>query len=443
MKSGIPRSWRIAIVLSLLALLFFVVLTNPKLIWTDEFLQFAFGAYANSLEALSAISISTANLNHGQTGFHMFVNHLLLKWFGASYFVLRFPSALACSLGLLAGYCFLGNLGFSFFTRVLFLVGVGLSQLNVEHGGEARPYILLQASVLGFLWAWERYLAGRRLGILLLCCVCALGILSHPFFVAYAGLTVLLTPVLFPVYRARILEDLRLPTQFFSLVFAGVLLLALFFVVGKVSWFQTFGHKFGFDPFQYIGRDKPLLRFMIGTFFFPYGKFALPLLAALLALALWWRKREGVGTLLRWVFFLSALVAITQALLVWQVMKSEYWLLQRQWIAGSALAILVLVFLLEALVRRLLRSPRLETFATLVFLALAFTGIAWKLDRQLRVQFPPVVPLEKAADYRENLLRTKRALEIQDYLHLAHLNLLQGGRVWPVFRKYYEPNFLP
>lgn len=442
MNSGIPRSGRVVAVLLLLALLFAVVLTNPKLIWTDEFLQFAFGAYSDSLEALSSISLSISDLNHGQTGFHMFLNHLFLKWFGASYFVLRFPSAMACTLGLLAGYCFLGNLGFSFLSRVLFLLGVGLSQLNLEHGGEARPYIFLQATVFGFLWAWERYLAGRRLGIFLLTVVCALGILSHPFFVAYAGLSVALSPLFFPVYRARLLEDLRLSSQLLALLASGGLLFALFLLVGKVSWFQTFGHKFHFDSYAYIGHDKGLLRFMIGTFYFPFGKAAIPALGVLFVLALLWSKREGVGLLLRWFIFFSVLLAVTQGLLVWQVLKSEYWLLQRQWIAGSALAILALLVLVEVFIRRLIAKPSLEAYATVLLLLVAVPGMSWKVSKNLQVTFPPVVPLERAAEYRA-ALDAKKQLEIQEYLNLAHLNLLQGGRVWPVFRRYYSPVILP
>ncbi len=440
MQFEIPRQGRFAIVSLVLVALFFVVLTNPKLIWTDEFLQFAFGAYSNTLEALNAISLSTQGINHGQTGFQMFLNHLFLKAFGASYFVLRFPSAFSSVLGLYAGYALLSNMGVSFFSRILFLLGVGLSQLNIEHGGEARPYIFLEAAVLGFLWAWERFLSGRRFRITLITLMSALGILGHPFFVAYAGLSVVLTPIFFPVYRARLIEDLKAKSQLFALIFSTCSLALLFLLVGKFSWFQTMGHKFQLDPFFYIGRDKSLIRFMLGTFFFPFGKVVVPFSVLLLFLVVWWRKSPGVRELLPWLSFFVMLMVVTQTILVWQVLRSDYWLLQRQWIAGSALAILAVIILVEIVVVKIGPKISINGAPTLILVLVAMLGMLGLVKKNSSVEFPPVVPIERAFDYRDNLSR-KKEIELQEFLYLAHLNLLAGGSVWPIFRRFYEPNF--
>lgn len=435
---GSKINWlRLASTLLLQALLFALVMTRPKKIWTDDFLHFAFGAYADTGEAIRAVFESIAGVNHGQTGFHMILNHLLLKWFGASYFVLRLPSGIAYSLGLLAGFCFLRSIGVSFFLRTAFLLLLGLSQLNLEHGAEARPYILLQASMLGALWAWDRYFSRQPGGLAALFLISVLGILSHPFFVAYLGLMMLFTPLFFGEYRRKIAADLGSVRTAWPLLAAGLLLVCLFFVVGRLSWFQTLGHSFGFDPYEHIGRDKSLVRFMLGTFFFPFGKVAIPALAGLLALSFWWRRRPDVSQLWRHVLFLSALLVTTQSVLVWQVLKSSYWLLQRQWIAGAALAILLLLIPLEIVWRRLRPKPCLSASLGLGLAFFAALGLGWGVRENLKKYFPPVVPPEQALVYRDEKAAQAR-LEMSDYIDLAHLNLVVGGPVWPVFRRYYE-----
>ncbi len=417
----------------LFALFFVFIATFPKGIWADEVVQFAWGGYPDVWTTIPLIFRSVGErMNHGQTCVQMILNYLTLRAFGASYFALRFPSFVAYTLSLLAGERALARLGVRAPLRVLFLFGLGFSQINLEQGWEARPYILLQASVMGTLWAWLRYAAGARRGLLVLALVAGVGILFHPFYPAYAGLLVPGFLVVSREQRAFARREIAARWPRLGAVVAGLLL--LFAGIAKVSWMHSIHKRFGMDPYEWVGHDRSLARFMLGTFFHPVGRGAVPLL---LVLGAWvaWRRRE-VPRLAAAALVLSVVVAVTQAIITRSVIHSEYWILQRQWVAGNALAWCVAMLLLEA-GWRLARVPdrwdrrmfAVATCAGVVFLAVRIGG-------NLRREFPPIVPLEQS----EALLAQRSAqkeITPSQFQDLAHQNLLRHGPVWPVFQRYY------
>jgi hypothetical protein len=337
---------------------------------------------------------------------------------------------------LVAGAAFLENVGVSLLVRALFVLSLGFSHLNLVQGPEARPYIILEASVMGLVWAYHRYLTGKG-GLPVLIAVAAAGILFHPFFVAYLGLFLLLAPALLGGARARLLSELRSPSRVILWSAAGFFLLLEFYLVGKVSWFQTLGEKLGMDPYEYIGRAKSLPRFMIGTFFYPFGIPAAGGLSLLYGLAFWKRRSPGVSPLWRNLLLITLVLVITQVVLVVAVLQSRYWILQRQWIAGNGLAFLVAALLAEIGLRSL--PVRARTIHVLCFtvLLLGGAGALWATARNLRAPLAPAAPLEQSGAL-EARIAAQKVISPTDFETLAHQNLLRGGPVWPVFRRLYS-----
>jgi hypothetical protein len=422
----------LALVVLLLAC---IAVSKPVLLWTDEFISFAFASYESTSLAIRKISGSIAGVNHGQTGFYMFLNHLLLKWFGASYFLLRLPSYVAFVAGITAGIFYLRNSGLSPIAIAFFVVGMGTSSLNLELASDARPYMPLQGAVLGTVWAWHRAASlGKSLGVLFV--VGALGILFHPFYPIYLALIVLGGIALFREQRAFVLEHLPKPKK---IVFVSLAWLGLFLAVGWFSWFQTFGHKFKMDPFEWIGQSKyPLPLFMLAVFLGPWGKIWLPM--ALLSALTFWIQKKVSGEMKKKILYLSMLLVITQAILAWVTWSSGYWLLQRQWLGGVALTFLLCSFLIDLSVQALAwRGALLYALGSaMLFFSLAVLGP--KLLGQLR---NPVRPAMPDAQYAE-LYRTYGALEDFDLGELGKMqefareNLVRGGPVNPLFRLYYN-----
>ncbi|MGZ3672173.1 MAG: hypothetical protein ACXWR4_19740, partial [Bdellovibrionota bacterium] len=315
------------------------IMTLPKGFWADEVLQFAPAAFPNVHEAAAAIFGSIrGGLNHGQTGGHMLLNYFSLKALGASYFALRWPSYLAYAAGITGGFFFLMDVGASLAVGLLFAFLFGLSQLSLEHGWEARPYILLQGTVMAYLWAWHRYATGRPRTLRWVLLFGALGIAFHPFFVAYAGLFFLCSFIFSATERSALFERMGKPRELLPALFGGIALCGLFLYIGKISWFATQGHKFGLDPYEYVGHDKLLISFMVGTFFYPFTIVVAPFLALLALALLRWRRDKLVEPLVAPFLSLTFTVVVTQAGITYSVVKSEYWILQRQWVAGNALS---------------------------------------------------------------------------------------------------------
>lgn len=416
-------------------LLFAVSVTRPVVLWTDEFLYFAFGAFDSTFQALQKVRASTANVNHGQTGFYMLLNHLMLQAFGASYFVLRLPSYLAFVVSLVLGCRYLRNCGFSSLACATFVLGMGLSQLNLQHAAEARPYMVLQATVVAALWAWQRTASlGRSLSPLLF--VGVVGILFHPFFPLYLALIVFSGAALFPEQRKRLLVIWRGKGKA-SLVFTVVAWFVVFLVVGKFSWFQTLGKKHGMDPYAWIGQLKyPLPLSMLAVILGPSGKFWFPVMLAV-ALASWFRKRAiWISPAGKHLLQLVSIFCVTQALLVWVTLASQYWILQRQWIAGVALVFLACSMMLDLSLRALECRDQACRWAAAGALGLSIWISGFTIWRQSSA---PLTPAISDAEYNALSARylSVDTLDTGKLLEFARENLLRGGAVHPVFRVYY------
>jgi hypothetical protein len=100
------------------------LLTNPfKLIWFDEFLQFAYGSLGNLNEFISVAVNSARDINHNQTGVYSLLNFIMLQNFNVNIFSLRGPSFLAGALIVLLLYYYLKRTNqFSINLNIIYLM---------------------------------------------------------------------------------------------------------------------------------------------------------------------------------------------------------------------------------------------------------------------------------------------------------------------------------
>lgn len=432
------RSFFVSGLAALFLLLFVMVATMPKGIWADEVLQFAWGAFPDSLRAIELVFRSVGEkMNHGQTGIYMIYDHLALKIFGASYFALRFPSYLSFVLAPLFGFLFLRNMGVSLSVRILFVVALSFSQLNLEHGWEARPYVVLQAAVMGFLWALDRCARGARHSIVALLAFVVAGILFHPFFIAYAGLIFVFSFALLPGNRDWLIAETSNFRRLIFWVSVAILAASLFLILAKLSWSNSIDKKFGLNPYEFIGHSKSVARFMIGTFFYPISIFVAPILGVLWLLLAWKSGASSHYILWRYSLVIGLVIALTQYVITRSVINAEYWILQRQWVAGSALAILLGALLVEGSVRMFSMPERWRQKTAAFVLIAANIVVGWRVQSNFS-KLPENVPMPLVElELKKAKLEAAPDIQMYEFQDLAHQNLLLGGPVWPIFQKVY------
>ncbi|MGZ3692950.1 MAG: hypothetical protein ACXWQO_01785 [Bdellovibrionota bacterium] len=418
--------------------------TAPKRIWIDEFLVFAFAGFSTCTEMLHHLQLSFRDLNVGQTGTLFLLTYFLLKILGASYLAFRLPSFLAFGASLWFFLRLLRGLGISFPLRVCLLFWLAFDSWTYLMAIDLRPYIVIQASVLGFLTCLLpmpgeiyslrfRSLFGATL----------LGILVHPYFPLYAGLAFPFACALFPEVRAAITHYCKL--HFVRVLAALVFLGSLLLTVGYFSWFHNesiANHAAGsFDPYFYIGHEQTLFRITVGTLYAPVGKYIFLLFLALPAFVFFSktpRFREGASRLRvaltnnNFLFYLL-LLASTQFVLIWSSIHSGYWILARQWIAGFPIALLLFAALLQSCLdstqnaflfgQKKSLGVLAAVLVLLIFTHRIFTNITHPLQPKL------------TRETYEQAFRDGRTDLWED---LADFNLKNGGPVRPEFANYYR-----
>lgn len=420
--------------------LLFVRISIPvSPIWVDEYLHFSLSVAPQWKDALRSIheTTGTVKLNHGQTGFYMFLNYLFLTFFGASYWALRIPSYLSYVASSVAGFYFLRQMNVSFFLRIVFVMALSFSSLSSTHGAEARPYMPLQATVLGFLWAWHNYLEaeGRLISLV---GISLLGVLFHPFFVLYAGLILVLSILFLPEIRSNVIAKIKSKKEITILLPSAFLLIVVFVALGHFTWFSSMGQLRGRDPYEWIKSDKPLYLYNLAVVFHPLGKFWVPI-GSLISLFLVWKRREGEYIdLFHRYLYLALLFTISQFILCYITIKSEYWVLPRQWVAGQAISFLVSAILLEVLVRKISWISKAPTrnFLNVAAVIMVLFFLIFSIDFRWKNRLAPKFDREKISQLLTEY-KSKGEVSMENQVIMANENLLYGGPVWNLFGRVY------
>ena len=424
--------------LALLAgLCIFLHLDPGKDIWIDEFCHFCFGAYTTSGSAWNAIRASIAGgLNHGQTGAYLMADYFLLRIFGASAFWLRFPSLLATGLLFWAAQHLFELWKLPLKWRIFGCLLIFNQPWITNQIAEARPYMPLAATSLGVLayyltpYSNRSQLKTRLLGAISI----ILGALFHPYFAVYWLFACVFS--FFVISRGPDeIHDFEKPfIQSFVqhanpiLSFPGVI---AYFGIGAMTWMPHMIHM-NFDPFEWIGHRSAAVKMFLGS----HIQFMWPLNGAFLALtllagaAMFFPSLRARFSALKGPSALIVSSLLISALLSYQSYRVHYWILQRQWIASIALLTVGSIWFAYAVSTLLPKRGRLLWTA----LFFSFVGVHSAMIAEKNIQKIYDVYTHPKFDK----FHGKPPPDPDPGVDLANLNVIQGGPVWPVFRKFYD-----
>lgn len=431
--------------LHLVALLLVVVFSSSnRPIWIDEFLQFALASHALP-ESMELIAITSATINHGQTGFYSLLNVLSLQAFGADVFGLRLISYVATYLLLVSSWTLIGNMGLGIGWKILGLFAIGANAQGMAglmyFAGEARPYMLLASTVMAtFAFYTAPESRKRRAGYLLLGAFGIIGgFLNHPYYIGYWAAAVVFG-YLVRIFRDRKTVSVRDFVQFLAPALSSVGLIA-YVVVGSLTWMQS-SPSFQEDPWYWISP----VDFALSVFRSHAAAWATdissvvtggaPLLIIFLAgvTAIIRPGKERAMILL--AGGLVALGALTTLGISGLSYFREYWILPRQWVGGMALSTIGMVWLTAEITRAWsARWPR----SVAVFVASFALVTANSFFTAAQTEFKGFVANEAYwSELGNQSLTVEELIEAENWVEGANLNVLHGGRVHPDFARYYD-----
>ncbi len=438
----IPRNriWESIGLLALGAVIIGVYSSYWRPIWFDELLHFAMGGMTFE-QALKTIDFTTVEVNHGQTGVYMLVDYFLMQAFGANSVALRLPSLVSGVVLLLAAVTFLRIKGFSARWQALALIALAGHTFLMYFIGEARPYLPLAACALATLVYYQYPLDQRRAWLPRFLGVFGLifGVLVHPYFIYFV---VIIVP--FSVWTAlrsgEIKWSIRNLLRLANLWLLGSAAV-VFLVIGQLTWMRRIA-EFGYDPFALMGSASNTVNAFWADHFSGQsnnGLKAAVALSLITLVVLLVRRFRGAAPLLPPLVLLVLALLSSAAVSALSAMRT-YWILERQWVAGIALAAVAMVWFFAELHRMARASGskwlRVPVFffviLTLVVGARALsTGISTMQDQR-------AAQVVIAADTRtvEEILTQAKSGD-EGAVDAANVNIARGGPVWRELITWY------
>lgn len=408
-------------------------------LWIDEFVHFALAGMPPE-EALPILYRSLGpNLSHGQTGAYLLWDYFSLRTFGTDLALFRLPSLISMAVLLTAAAFFLRQKGLGAAWLGLAIIALGAQSSLLWHGGSARPYMPLAATVVASLAYFDssRQQRSRPLALFLGLFGVLVGSISHPYFLPFLVLI-----IGYAAWHQMFVGALKFNWADMARFLNIPLLTAatgLYVLIGAVSWLR------GIPQYTEGEWDDPtplgFAREFLGTHFefFARGAAEYPprilLGSAILIL--------GVGVTLAWGVrsrslvpptALLALALGTSGLVIAASLRSNYELFSRQWVTGMALAAIAAVwFLAESWRSRRHTWVRLLTaVAALVIClnaAISVVGEMGQIPGWLAEDpTPPTYGKESSSSAMKS---------IDDWVQAGNDNVNQGGEVWPWLGDFY------
>lgn len=417
-----------------------------RLIWIDEFVNFAMGAATSFSDAWFIVVQTTPAINHGHTGIYLLLSYFGLSHFGANALVLRAPAMLSGALLMFFAVYFFRILRFSIVWQFLAVMALFGQSLIIYFIGEARTYMPLTASVVGLLV----YYMGRAIGpndrILRLIGIASavLGVLMSPYIAVYWPAMVVVG------YFYYLLENQQRPHLKTLLNFINIPLVmagtASFFLIGTLTWMRG-SPTFNYDSFQWI--RQPSIWWNLIDYshiqFISMHKIIATILTAIAVIGS--IILTDCRAILRFLtpILLIFVTVLLSAILVYMSYRMNYWILPRQFVASSALIALGLIWLWAEATR--LIAHRSIPAGIAVGLAAAFI-VFGQVQKNHSAQWSRL-RAEAEAQTRTNSSIAcippsimPQGLSLQEsndaWVAEANRNILCGGPIWPVFRTYYE-----
>jgi hypothetical protein len=414
-----------------------------KPIWLDEFLYYAIGAHVSTADALETIYRATGPIRPGQTGFYILLDYWLLDIFGADLVALRFPSLLSGLWVLVSGFLILRLRDFSWAWLYLLVLSVMGQSTFINHVAEARTYMPLAAASVGTL-AYYLYPMDSRNGVLITLwgwVSIFWGVLMHPYFCLYWAV-LWAYAYWYQCWQGQMVFGFRAMLAHVNLPLL-ILGAASFFVVAELTYLKVSLTR-NLDPFRYVRIDIFIPVFLNHShfeFLRPLGGVIIASGTTLLVFIFCFLKK-GTKEILRPLVPPSALIMTAMAISVFLSLISyfsNYWILQRQWVASIAVATIAVIWLMAELsvivshLRPKLGNAIYPAFLLYVIIMLV-PGIFksyQRLDSHWRSSDNNADQISPAPGFHP-IPRKNR-----EWVALADSNIRTGGDVWPVFRYYY------
>ena len=211
----------------------------------------------------------------------------------------------------------------------------------------------------------------------------------------------------------------------------------LYLVVGTLTWLPS-RPEFGYDPYSNVGSREAVVdafwRDHFGVLWAYRGWFLAftALVVVVLLLSRFSSSLDLVAPLVLGVLALGTSIAVSAASYL-----SDYWILQRQWVAGIALFAVAVVWFLAQLSKS--SADRLKWVASLPGVLLG-SAVVFGLGNVWTSQTNQLVSY---AQQQRELTLEQRSLEqlvaeSADWPYVANVNISRGGPVWPIFTEWYS-----
>lgn len=432
--------------------------------WFDELLHFAMGGMTFEY-LVRTIDYTTIHVNHGQTGFYMLVDWVLLQLFGASVFVLRLPSIASGVILLVSVVVFLRSKGFSWRWQALGLMVIGANESLVFYMGEARPYMPLAASAVVMLAYYSlkgeirRTWWGRTLGFVGF----LIGAAMHPYWIfIWFGVAA------FSLIDSRLSgSSPRSPREIWRFFAPGFVIpsLLIYLFLGQLTWMRRV-INFGWDRDSLYNWPSLINALIQDHFaFLPYlyprrfgtgeinaGVVIPVLLIAVVILTisvLATRKSLWTPRLLAPALLLLLAIG-TSVFVSYLSYRSQYIIFERQWVAGMALSGVAITWFFAEWWKQASTQSRITQTPVFAFVGLTAVSFAISIVSQLFItveRYQPWQEIKQDDRSVEELFQLASGIEYflyepsgpdQGYGYLASVNAARGGPVWEEFVRWYN-----
>lgn len=407
-------------------------------IWLDELFHFALGGMDFEY-AVKTIDYTTIEVGFGQTGVYIFFDWALMQLFGASSVALRLPSLVSTAMLLTSAVVFIRAKGYGLKWQYLMLLALASHSFLMWFTAEARPYMPLAASTTTLLAYYALPLSVRHKASVRLFALFGFtfGSVMHPYWILMAPLVALFS-LSIAVREGTIGGRPRDLLRFINPWFMGTSLV-LYLVVGQLTWMRK-SIYFGFDPLYIM---KTWSAVVTAFFVDHFTSTAIPLpiwpiLISVTVLVIVVVRPRGASALFAPVILILIALA-SSAVISAMSIRSGYWVLERQWVAGMALSAIGSVWFFATLFRLSARRFPLALEALVVaFVAVTLLTFSLVVSQQLH----SIADDRRAQAVFHADSRTPEELSIKnegnDAVYSANVNIARGGRVWQDFISWYN-----
>ena len=429
----------------LISVLLFASFGRP--VWIDEFLHFAFASFDSTGLAWKAITQSTSNVNHGQTGIYMLVNYWLLKIFGAQVLALRAPSLISAFLLCYFSALILRVRGHNFAWQVFAIFIMFCQSELMFFSGEARPYMPLAMATVGTLLYYLVSPAQRSLPAVRFTgwFSVLLGVLMHPYFSIYW-----LTIAAFGLWESWFNNEIRFTPNSIAkylnlpLCIIGSL---IYFALASQTWLAG-SPVFDRDPFHYMRQSELyyLLIWQHTTFLGPNHGGEKFLIISLISLIIFALIPAKIKQILKPVIppiiliYLAFSISILLSLLSYY---QHYWILTRQWVGSIALVAVGFTWLCAesiTIFAKVLSNKNYRILHFVIFFSFIF--YCWQINRpktkELWSEFTKQVSTVTTRPSNDQPDRISCPISPETWVQLANKNIAEGTPVWKIFKFYYS-----